>query len=98
LEACSLASVQLLHHVSGTSYWAFLRLITSSVFVSLSFITVQINNAQVFNEICSRRINDEYDFFSGLITNPTFMSVLIITVGLQAIIINFLGIFFKVSL
>ena len=54
--------------------------------------------AQVFNEICSRRINDEYDFFSGLITNPTFMAVLIITVGLQAIIINFLGIFFKVSM
>ena len=53
---------------------------------------------QVFNEICSRRINDEYDFFSGLITNPTFMSVLIITVGLQAIIINLLGIFFKVSM
>ena len=53
--------------------------------------------SQVFNEICSRRINDEYDFFAGLITSPTFMSVLIITVGLQALIINVMGIFFKVS-
>jgi hypothetical protein len=59
---------------------------------------IEILQIQVFNEICSRRIHDEYDFFSGLITNPIFMAVLIITVGLQAIIINFLGMFFKVSM
>lgn len=51
---------------------------------------------QIFNEICCRRINDEYDFFSGLLTSPIFMAVIAITVGLQAIIINFLGLFFKV--
>jgi len=61
-------------------------------------LPVEILQIQVFNEICSRRIHDEYDFFSGLITNPIFMAVLIITVGLQAIIINFLGMFFKVSM
>lgn len=52
---------------------------------------------QVANEINARRINDEYDFFSGLGTNAIFLGVLIITMGLQAIIINFLGIFFKVE-
>ncbi|GAX78699.1 hypothetical protein CEUSTIGMA_g6137.t1 [Chlamydomonas eustigma] len=52
---------------------------------------------QVFNEICSRRINDEYDFFiSGLHKSPIFLAVLLITIGLQALIINFMGIFFTV--
>ncbi|GAX78129.1 hypothetical protein CEUSTIGMA_g5571.t1 [Chlamydomonas eustigma] len=51
---------------------------------------------QVFNEICSRRINDEYDFFSGLHKSPIFLTVLLITIGLQALIINFMGIFFTV--
>ena len=50
----------------------------------------------MFNEICSRRIADEYDFFGGLIQSPTFMWVIVITVGLQALIINFMGIFFSV--
>ncbi|GAX84709.1 hypothetical protein CEUSTIGMA_g12131.t1 [Chlamydomonas eustigma] len=49
---------------------------------------------QVFNEICSRRINDEYDFFSGLHKSPIFLAVLLITIGLQALIINFMDIFF----
>ena len=51
----------------------------------------------MFNEICARRINDEYDFFGGLISSPTFMAVIVITVGLQALIINFCGIFFTVG-
>ncbi|GFH20619.1 calcium-transporting ATPase [Haematococcus lacustris] len=50
---------------------------------------------QVANEVASRRIYDEYDFLSGLLTNPVFMAVIVITMGLQAIIINFLGTFFK---
>ncbi|GFH16630.1 calcium-transporting ATPase, partial [Haematococcus lacustris] len=40
---------------------------------------------QVANEVASRR----------LLTNPVFMAVIVITMGLQAIIINFLGSFFK---
>ena len=51
---------------------------------------------QIFNEICSRRIEDEYDFFAGLYKSPIFIGVLIATFGLQAIIMNFMGLFFKV--
>ncbi len=52
---------------------------------------------QLANEINARRILDEYDIFNGLFSSPIFMGVIIITAGLQAIIINFLGAFFKVS-
>ncbi|KAG2453047.1 hypothetical protein HYH02_002382 [Chlamydomonas schloesseri] len=52
---------------------------------------------QVANEVNARRINDEYDIFAGLFTNWIFMAVLAITMGAQAIIINFLGMFFKVQ-
>ncbi|GFR47750.1 hypothetical protein Agub_g9515 [Astrephomene gubernaculifera] len=51
---------------------------------------------QVANEINSRRINDEYGIFSGFFNNWIFLAVIAITMGLQAIIINFLGIFFRV--
>lgn len=51
---------------------------------------------QVANEVNSRRINDEYNVFEGLHKSPIFLGVLTITIGLQAIIINFLGLFFKV--
>ncbi|MEW5301157.1 MAG: hypothetical protein WDW36_004035 [Sanguina aurantia] len=50
---------------------------------------------QVANEINSRRINDEYNVFSGLPTNNIFIGVIVITMGVQALIINFLGLFFK---
>jgi Ca2+-transporting ATPase len=53
--------------------------------------------SQVANEINARRINDEYNVFEGLTKSPIFMGVIIITMGLQAIIINFLGIFFVVG-
>lgn len=51
---------------------------------------------QVANEINARRINDEYNVFEDFFTNWIFLSVITITMGLQAIIINFLGMFFKV--
>jgi Ca2+-transporting ATPase len=51
---------------------------------------------QIANEINARRIYDEYDFFSGILKSQVFIAVIIITCGLQAIIINFLGVFFKV--
>jgi len=50
---------------------------------------------QLANEINARRINDEYDFFSGVLSSPIFLGVIVVTMGLQAIIINFLGAFFK---
>lgn len=51
---------------------------------------------QVANEINARRINDEYTIFTGILDSPIFIAVIIITMGLQAIIINFMGLFFKV--
>ena len=41
---------------------------------------------QLFNEINARRINDEYDVFSGLFNGYIFASVMIITIALQVII------------
>lgn len=38
---------------------------------------------QVANEINSRRINDEYNVFSGLPTNNIFIGVIVITMGVQ---------------
>ncbi|KAG2490086.1 hypothetical protein HYH03_011392 [Edaphochlamys debaryana] len=52
---------------------------------------------QVANEINARRINDEYNMFEGFFDNWIFIFVIAITMGLQAIIINFLGMFFKVE-
>jgi hypothetical protein len=52
---------------------------------------------QVANEINARRINDEYNVFEGLTKSPIFMGVIVITMGLQAIIMNFLGMFFVVG-
>ncbi|PNH10333.1 Calcium-transporting ATPase PAT1 [Tetrabaena socialis] len=52
---------------------------------------------KVANEINSRRINDEYDIFSGFFSNWIFVAIIAITMGLQAIIINFLGVIFKVE-
>jgi len=52
---------------------------------------------QVANEVNSRRIFDEYDIFAGILHSPVFSCVIIITMGLQAIIINFLGAFFKTT-
>ena len=40
---------------------------------------------------------DEYDFFAGLHKSPIFLTVIAITVFAQVIIMQFLGIFFKVT-
>jgi Ca2+-transporting ATPase len=50
----------------------------------------------VANEVNARRINDELNVFSGLFVSPIFMSVLLLTGLFQALIMNFLGSFFKV--
>lgn len=50
---------------------------------------------QVFNEINSRKINDEYNVFEGFFRSPIFSIVLAITVGAQVIIMFFLGGIFK---
>lgn len=65
---------------------------TRSAMVFNAFIWMQF-----FNMLCSRRIKDECDYFSGIITSPTFIVVMIIIGGFQAIIMQTpVGIFFKV--
>lgn len=41
---------------------------------------------QLFNEINSRRINDEYDIFTGIFQGYIFGSVMVITIALQVVI------------
>lgn len=53
---------------------------------------------QVFNEINSRKIHDEFTIFQGIFKSPIFMGVIIITTGLQILImLTPLGNFFKVD-
>ncbi|MEW5304021.1 MAG: hypothetical protein WDW36_006657 [Sanguina aurantia] len=51
---------------------------------------------QICNEINSRRINDEYNVFENFLANPIFLSVIGISGVLQFLIMEFLGLFFKV--
>ncbi|KAL6077712.1 putative Plasma membrane calcium-transporting ATPase 1 [Balamuthia mandrillaris] len=46
---------------------------------------------QVFNEINSRKVNDEWNVFAGIFTNWLFLGVLLITVVLQTILVQFGG-------
>ncbi len=43
---------------------------------------------QILNEINSRRLNDEYNMFEDLHKSPIFIGVIIITIGLQVIIMQ----------
>lgn len=43
---------------------------------------------QVFNEINSRKILDEYNIFSGIHKSPIFLGVLLVTAVLQVIIVQ----------
>jgi Cation transporting ATPase, C-terminus len=43
---------------------------------------------QVFNEINSRKILDEYNVLAGLASSPIFVAVIVITVGLQILIVQ----------
>jgi calcium-translocating P-type ATPase len=53
--------------------------------------------AQVFNELNSRKCNGELNVFDGLFTNWIFIAVLIITVSLQVIIIEFGSVAFQTA-
>ena len=65
--------------------------VTNSV-VFNSFIFMQ-----VFNEINSRKIRDEYNLLEGFFHSYVFMAIISITVGLQIIIMFFLGGIFSVN-
>ena len=46
---------------------------------------------QIFNEFNSRRVGNENDIFAGLLNNPMFVSIAIITVIVQILFIQFGG-------
>lgn len=64
---------------------------------SLSLLFNTFIFCQIFNEINSRRIEDEYDIFRGLFSNVIFMGVLALTILLQVLIVQYLGSIFKVN-
>ncbi|ORZ32387.1 hypothetical protein BCR44DRAFT_53905 [Catenaria anguillulae PL171] len=55
-----------------------------NTFVFNSFIFLQ-----VFNEINCRRLDNQLNTFKGMHRNPYFISILILTVALQAVIVTF---------
>jgi len=48
--------------------------------------------AQLFNEINSRKLGDELNMFSGFFTNWIFITVMAITVVVQALLVQFAGV------
>jgi len=58
-------------------------------YTHFSFIFNSFVFAQVFNEINSRSITNEKNVLRGLHTNQSFLMVIFITCGLQALIIHF---------
>ncbi len=51
--------------------------------------------AQIFNEINSRKVNEEMNVFSNLFTNTTFIGIIIFTALVQALIVQFGGTVFS---
>lgn len=52
---------------------------------------------QLFNEICCRIIDDNYNIFFRINTNGMFFIVIMIELGLQIIIVQLTGVVFKVN-
>lgn len=52
---------------------------------------------QIFNEINARKIHGERDVFSGMFTNPIFVSIIIGTIIVQFVIVQFGGAAFSCS-
>ena len=53
---------------------------------------------QIFNMICSRKINDQVNIFDGIFTNPAFMTVWIVILVVQIFCCQFFGRFVSVHL
>jgi Ca2+-transporting ATPase len=45
----------------------------------------------VFNEFNARSIESRLNVFSGLLTNPIFLGVIVVTVGVQILVVEFGG-------
>ena len=46
---------------------------------------------QVFNMICSRKINDEFNIFKGVLGNPSFCVVWVVIAVVQVLVTQFFG-------
>ena len=44
---------------------------------------------QIFNEINSRSLTNTWDVYRGLFTNSMFMGILVVSEGVQAVIVQF---------
>eukprot|EP01094_Clydonella_sp_ATCC50884_P012908 TRINITY_DN23200_c0_g1_i1.p1 TRINITY_DN23200_c0_g1~~TRINITY_DN23200_c0_g1_i1.p1 ORF type:complete len:993 (-),score=402.69 TRINITY_DN23200_c0_g1_i1:268-3246(-) len=52
---------------------------------------------QIFNEVNARKVNGELNIFEGIWTNYMFIAIIVITVVLQFLIVQFGGIIFKTT-
>ena len=52
---------------------------------------------ELFNEINSRRINNEMNIFEGIMKNPMFWFIFILSVVLQYLLVQFVGTFFSTT-
>jgi hypothetical protein len=52
---------------------------------------------QIFNEISCRKVHNEINVFSGILTNSLFLGILVFTAAGQALIVEFGGDAFKVT-
>jgi len=46
---------------------------------------------QIFNMICSRKINDELNIFNGVLSNPSFCVVWVVIAVVQVFVTQFFG-------
>merc|ERR1712167_110173 len=53
---------------------------------------------QIFNMICSRKINDQVNIFEGIHTNPSFITVWTIIVIIQVLCVQLFGRFVSVHM
>ncbi|KAL7581414.1 hypothetical protein ACA910_021998 [Epithemia clementina (nom. ined.)] len=52
---------------------------------------------QLFNEVNCRKLKGEFNVFKGIFRNPLFCGILLVTAGLQALIVEFGSLAFSVS-
>jgi magnesium-transporting ATPase (P-type) len=66
-------------------------------YVSSTYVFNAFVFCQLFNEFNARSIASDVDVFSGLESNPVFQGVIVFSVALQFLIVNFGGEFVKTS-
>ena len=52
---------------------------------------------QVFNEFNARRLGDDFNVFEGVFTNAIFIGVIVVTLGVQYLLVKYGGDFMKTS-